>query len=831
MRVLNFLLDIQSADLEEARRRKLLNVLLVGLALLTLLALMAGLVRLPSHPEEWPEYRELFQGGLVMLAGITVIYLINRYRPGIFAASLFLILLTLVLAFSDSPAEVLAGRTLFMFVIPILMASVLLRSYASFIAAAGISAIHLVIALSANLSLNAITLLAFFSVALVSWLASRSLERALEDFRAINRDLDKRVVERTQDLEEALAREHAGASKNQAILAGIADGVIVFDTGGTAVVVNPSIGRLLDTAVSEILGRNIQEIMGSAVSADNRELLSFMLESSGSRRPSIKVPWGNKTLSISFAPVRAAGETVTGTVTVFRDFTREAELDRMKSDFVSIASHELRTPLTSIKGYLELLLAGAAGEVNHKQEEFIQRARNNTERLYELVNDLLDLSRIESGSIELDVKLISLATVIQEAAQSLQPEFDRRGLKLSLEIAPDLPDVLADSRRITQVMFNLLSNAYKYTPQGTVTVRAQPLDHAVQVAIIDTGVGISASDQEKLFTRFFRSGDALVRQQSGTGLGLNITRSLIEMHGGATEVESVLGLGTVFRFTLPLPATQLGAGTTNGSDGYRQTAVPVQLRKTTPATAANVKILVVDDDVDVSRMFECHLQAEGYQVKVVTDANKVVAAARQWQPDLITLDLLMDVDGLTILRQLKTEPATASIPVIIISVVPELEKGLALGAVAYLTKPLQQGELLDCVRSVLDHPDGHPFGNILVVDDEKDITGWLKHALSHCGYQVTEAGDGLEALDAVAANPPDLILLDLMMPRMDGRTTIRRLRQREESRLIPIVVLSANSIDDEAERLEFSNLGVRKFMQKPASIEELVKEIQSHLPR
>jgi CheY-like chemotaxis protein len=219
----------------------------------------------------------------------------------------------------------------------------------------------------------------------------------------------------------------------------------------------------------------------------------------------------------------------------------------------------------------------------------------------------------------------------------------------------------------------------------------------------------------------------------------------------------------------------------------------------------------------------------GYRVTMVTQGSQVVAVAEQLLPDLITLDLLMDVDGLSVLRELKARPTTAGIPVVIVSVVPEPEKGLALGAADYLVKPISEVELLDCIGRVLKDHTARSRATILVVDDEKDIVGWLKQSLSGAGYMVGEAYDGLQALDAVAAQVPDLILLDMKMPRLDGRGVLRRLREVPETAGIPVIVLSANPVDSEEERSQLASLGVRRFLHKPVTVEQLVAEIRKLL--
>ncbi len=826
------LIEVHSDDPEDARRRTLLNILLLGTGVATLLVLLfVGLYAVLGLASTREDVTYPLGGSVAMLLGILVIYLLNRYGRGWVAALFFLVLITLVGGLTDPDmAQVVNGRSLAVLVIPIVMASVLLPSWASFSFAALASIFITIMGLMIGIVPNGFAVIIFFVIALVSWLSARSLERALRELRAINRELDQRVDERTRDLAEALAREHAASSRSHAILEGIADGVIVFDNGGKAIVANPAIGRILERRPEEIVGAGIKALMNEEMEAAEQEMVVRLLSERELRHSGVRLGWGPKTLSASFAPVRAVDGAVSGTVAVFRDFTREAEIDRLKSDLVSIVSHELRTPLTSIKGYLDLVLMGASGPVSKQQSSFLEIARNNTERLSDMISELLDLSRIESGRIELDVQVVSVEKIISRVADSLHKSFQDRELTLALDIPPDLPEVFGDPGRIAQILTNLLSNALKYTQKGGATVRVRQTSRALQIEVVDTGVGVSTEDQEKLFTRFFRADDAAVRQQPGTGLGLNITKSLVEMHGGQIWVESEPGVGSTFGFTLPLPAGLVEVAAPMGTGLAEQPPEPVEMQGPSAVPIPSGPwILVVDDNAEVAHLFEHQLKREGYRVAVETQGSRVVEVARQLKPELITLDLLMDVDGLTLLRQLKADPITAEIPVVIVSVVPEPTAGLSLGAAAYLTKPLNEGDLLACVRGVLDPLDGAERNKILVVDDEIDIVGWLKHSLTHYGFRVDEAYDGIQALEAVAADKPDLILLDLKMPRMDGRTTIRRLREQKETRCIPIVVLTAHPVSDEAERTQMERMGVREFLNKPVKAEQLIEEVRRHL--
>jgi PAS domain S-box-containing protein len=820
MGIVRELLVVPTSDPDDERRARLLTIVLMGMTMLIVSAiaatLMTGWMGLLTREQQIP----LLAGTLIGLIGIVAIYWLNRSLPVWVASSLFILLIVVIPILIEEPHELVNGRSLFVFSIPILLASVLLRPHASFFAAGLIAVLLSVLSFQVGIFPNLIAILGFFAIALVSWLAARNLEEALRDLRRANLELDKRVDERTHDLVEALAREHGEAAKNQAILQGIGDGVIVFQADGQAALANPAIGRILDRPVDTILGRGIEELMRDEVSPQDQEMLVGLLQEMEQDRSSVQFKWGKKTLSVSFAPVRANGGQVTGTVAVFRDYTHEAEVDRLKSDFVSIVSHELRTPLTSIKGYLDLLLMGASGEFNKQQQSFLQIAKDNAERLHELVSDLLDLSRLDSGRIELDVQVVSLAALVERVVTHLKKEYEDRGLSLTVELPENLPEVFADSRRVEQILTNLLSNACKYTQEGGATVRAGVQQGQLLVEVVDTGVGISAEDQAHLFTRSFRADDSAVRQQTGTGLGLNITKSLVELHGGQIWVDSELGQGSTFRFTLPLPAG-VGERSALGEMGSPATTGP-RLMPSGPW------IMVVDDDADVAGLFKFQLEKEGFRVAVVTNGNRVVSVARQLQPELITLDLLMDVDGLRVLQSLKEDPATSRIPVVVVSVLPEPDEGLVAGAADYLVKPLDEGELLRSVRRILSE-EGKGHKKILVVDDEIDIVGWLKHSLIHFGYDVTEAYDGVQALAAVAADKPDLILLDLKMPRMDGPTTIRRLREDVATRDIPIIVLSANPLSDDLEQAHMAGMGVRKFLRKPVTIEQLVAEVQKQL--
>ena len=808
-------LEVPLSSPEERRRAYLLNVLIVGIAVLALFYILATVAGQVAGMFSMERAMSNYIPTSLFIVGSVVLYVINRYWSVLIAASLFILLLITVIYTSVSPQEVVLGRNTVIMAVPVVIASMVLRPNASFITALVISLLFTYVSIANSFEYNINAIITFFAIALGSWLSSRNLEEAIEKLRVTNQDLDKRVNSRTRELFDVLAREHAETSRHQTILESIADGVIVFDEDRVAVLANESISRLLNQPKGQIVNQDIETLMVDYVDATSRQLVLKLMESDDPHHPSLKLDWGDKTLSVSFATIKDDRlNPIGGTVAVFRNFTREAEVDRMKSDFVSIASHELRTPLTSINGYLELLLMGAGGAVSEKQHRMIEIARSNTHRLSELVNDLLDLSKIESGKIALKRVDVDLGGLIRQAAADVQKQFDERKLTLTLDV-PSLPTVYGDEHRIIQILINLLSNAYKYTPRGGAVVQARLHNEFVQVDVSDTGLGMSEKDLQKLFTRFFRSESKEVRKQSGTGLGMSITRSLVELHGGQIWVESELDRGTTFSFTLPISKQ-----------------VEQQEEKPAPTVQVThddiVTIMVVDDEPETAKLFQYHLEQAGYHVTAVTQSRRVLDMAQAIKPDLITLDLLMEIGGLTLLEELKNNVETADIPVVIVSMLSKPEEGLLLGAADYISKPVDVPRLLASINQLIEQKEDDTALKILAVDDEEDLVNWFSLVLGPRGYEVTKAQNGIEAVDLALANPPDLILMDLMMPEMDGRTAIQRLREHETTRHIPVIVVSAKLPDSE-ERTEMLGEGVRQFMKKPVEIDELINQVQEHI--
>jgi PAS domain S-box-containing protein len=557
MNFLNRFLTISTADPDDTRRRRILNILLVSVAILSLLALATSLVAIFLKVLGWENLSLVIIGSIVTVLGMIIIYLINVFWSGRVAATIFLVFLTIVFAFSDTPEQVSGGRSLFGLAIPILMASILLAPWSSFVFSVISTTIISVIALSIGRVPNIPAIIGFFVIALVSWLSARSLEQALKELRDINVNLDKVVVERTQALTESLARERIEAGRHQAILNSIADGVIVFDRNWNAILANPAVRGMLETPLEQVEGKNFRELIQQpGLSQRSRGLLYAMMEHE-TQPPSFRIEWNGRTLSVSAAQVYDMRNDINiniGTVAVFRDFTREAEVEKLKSTFVAIVSHELRTPLNAILGYSEMFKEAVYGPMNEKQVNMAERIMKNTKRLLELINDLLDQAQMEAGKMTIQLGPVRPAELLEALHGLLDKTAADKNIRLTSEIDPNLPDTLnGDAARLQQILVNLVTNAVKFTDQGSIRVRLfHPNENEWGIVVLDTGAGIPQSELPHIFETFRQVDAAATRVHGGFGLGLSIVKQLVNMMNGEIEVQSILGQGTTFTVILPL---------------------------------------------------------------------------------------------------------------------------------------------------------------------------------------------------------------------------------------------------------------------------------------
>ena len=556
MKAINSLINIPTTDPDDSRRRRLLNILLLGFTTLLLLAVISvGLIIISGRSQSPEGIQQLFYASAILLVGIIIIYFLNRYWSGKFAAYIFLILITLVFAASDSLAEVSTGRSLFIFTIPIIMASVLLAPASSFIFGGLSSLIISIIAISIDRTPNIPAIGGYFVVAIVSWLSSRSLEQALRELRDINTNLDQIVKERTHALAEALTRERIEAGRSQAILESITDGVIVFDTQGKAIQANPALSNLINVPLQNILDTTVNDLVEtSPMDAKNKGTLAGVLTKPSRQHTSHRVEWGEKTLSIGSGQVLDRDSSEVGTVAVFRDFTKEAELEKMKSAFVAMVSHELRTPLSAILGYAEIFMEQIYGTLNDKQMKMTFRIVSNTRRLLSLINDLLDQAQMEAGKLKIKYETIKPSDLLENLHGVMDKLTTDKGLSLTTELDENMPETLTgDSARLQQILVNLVNNAVKFTEAGSIHVQlAKSDDRYWGISVTDTGKGIPKDEVEHIFDAFRQVEGTTTRVHGGFGLGLSIVKQLVNLMGGDISVDSELGQGSTFSILLPL---------------------------------------------------------------------------------------------------------------------------------------------------------------------------------------------------------------------------------------------------------------------------------------
>ena len=556
--ILNSLVDVPSTDYDDARRRKLLNIVLSSVAFLSIFTgvmtfLLAKLLNLIST-------QEVITGiasGLILFIGTIIFYIINRSKniPGWVASGTFLLFMSVILAFTDTPQELANGRSLFVFTIPIIMSSILLGPAFSFVFAILGSIEVTILSIAANIEPNTYAILGFFLVALISWLSARSLEQALRDLRAINVNLDKLVAERTRALADSLARERIEAGRSIAILESITDGVIVFDIHGKAIVVNPATTQLLNLPRDQVINSSISDLTRSkGLDANNRSILGDLLTNPGQQPASYRLHWGKKTFSVSSAQVFDTEETPIGTVAIFRDYTHEAEIEKMKDTILATVSHELRTPLNAILGHVEMLKEAVYGPLNERQARASERVISNTHRLLDIVSDLLDQAQIQAGKMSLKIHPFKPNDLLDNVLGLMFKTAADKHLALTGEIEPELPEILiGDLRRLQQILVNLVNNALKFTEKGSVHIRLFCPDRkhwAMEVQ--DTGMGIPEDEQEHIFDPFRQVDNSMTRKYAGFGLGLSIVNQLVALMGGDVAVKSTVGVGSVFTVILPI---------------------------------------------------------------------------------------------------------------------------------------------------------------------------------------------------------------------------------------------------------------------------------------
>jgi PAS domain S-box-containing protein len=493
-----------------------------------------------------------------------------------------------------------------------------------------------------------------------------------------------------------------------------------------------------------------------------------------------------------------------------------------KSQFLANMSHELRTPLNAVIGVSEMLHEDAEASGETDIIDPLQRiVRAGRELLY-LINDILDLSKIEAGKLDLFLEPFEIAAIIEESVATSRPVAEKNGNRLRVEYSKDIGTMVADQTRVRQVILNLLSNACKFTENGEITIDAHRENVGGQdwlrLSVSDTGIGMTGRQLARLFQEFTQADPSTTRRYGGTGLGLAISRRLCNHMGGDISVESTHGEGSTFTVRLPVNSSSSGNGTT----------MRVQPDDSGAAEARNNTVLVVDDDPTVRDMMRRHLAREGLHVVTAADGDEGLRIARRIKPSVITLDVVMpNTDGWDVLKTLKSEPTLSDIPVVMLTVIDEKNKGYTLGASDYIIKPVNREQLL----SVLNKYRSAEFtSRVLIVEDDPDMRQRLRDTLSEAGWEVDEAGNGRIALNRLRNVEPNLILLDLMMPEMDGFEFLAEFRKNREHQAIPVVVVTGADLTEE-DHLNL-NGGVEKILNKSAySRDELFEEVRALISR
>ena len=696
-------------------------------------------------------------------------------------------------------------------------------------------------------------------------LKSRTLEleeeiserlRAQEELKTLNITLEQRVAERSAAAEqraEEVARSKEAMHKQtrilQSILDSMSDGVIVADEAGAVILFNPAAEEILRLDAADVRTGEWAErygfylpdmvtpypndqfpltraIQGEAVEAAEVFVVDEM------RTP------GGLWLSIDATPLTDEDGVLHNGVAIVHNITshkraEEALLkakdaaeaaNRSKSQFLANMSHELRTPLNAVIGYSEMLQEQAEDAAQHDSIPDLQKIHAAGKHLQSLIDGILDLSKIEAGKMELFLETFDVSPLVDDIVATVKPLLDKKGNALEVRCAEELAYIRADMTKVRQVLFNLLSNAGKFTDHGAITleVSRRSLEGRdwMRFRVTDTGIGMSREQIDRLFQDFTQVDASTTRKYGGTGLGLAISRRFSEMMGGHISVQSALGKGSSFTFELP-------AKVESGAETERMTA----LEKGTAAShvcgiASPNTVLVIDDDPIVRDLMARLLEKEGFDVVLATCGQEGLDLARTLRPSVITLDVMMPgLDGWAVLTSLKSNPDVADIPVVMVTMTDDRHRGYTLGASGYLTKPIDPARLAAILRK---HTHIGRTAPVLVVDDDPAARDMTRRLLKREGWDVVEAENGRVALQRVAERTPSLIVLDLMMPEMDGFDLITTLRNTRTWQAIPIVVVTAKDLTEaESQRL---NGSVERILRKAAhGRDELLRAVREQV--
>ncbi len=503
------------------------------------------------------------------------------------------------------------------------------------------------------------------------------------------------------------------------------------------------------------------------------------------------------------------------------------EANRAKSGFLANMSHELRTPMNAIIGYSEMLMEDAEDEGNEAAVDDLKKIHGAGTHLLSLINDVLDLSKIEAGKIDIYLETFGIGSLVEGVVSTIDTLVKKNGNRLQVEVDPSLENMHADVTKVRQALFNLLSNAAKFTHEGEIGLQVHEEqvggERWVHMSVSDSGIGIAADKIDHVFEEFSQADDSTTRNYGGTGLGLPISRRFCQMMGGDISVTSTAGKGSTFTIELPLVVQEVLP------DSAASTESPSAV---TPKPGDEAVVLVIDDDPNALELLGRTLQGAGVRVVTAATGQAALNLARTLHPAAITLDVLMpNMDGWEVLRELKADALTRDIPVIMVTMTDDRNLGYALGASEFLSKPVQRDQLIELLGRYATRSDKR---HALVVDDKTENRELLRRVLEMEDWHVSEAENGREALDEVEREPPSLILLDLMMPVMDGFDFVLAMNERGALNQIPIVVVTAKDLSQEDRvRLQGDVVALieRSGLDQDALIELIREQVTAHYVR
>lgn len=617
---------------------------------------------------------------------------------------------------------------------------------------------------------------------------------------------DRRLfVGAARDMTETRRARHqleALQRRMTSILSSLGEGVCAVDRDGVISYANPASAAMTGYTPAEMVGRQLHALLhhtrpdGSPYPASECPIYRALIDGVSHRVP-VDLFWRKDGTSFpveSICTPNIEDGQIVGGIVSFDDITSRLAVEKMKDEFVSVVSHELRTPLTSIRGSLGLVAGGVFGSLPDEAKEMIDIAVTNTERLVRLINDILDIERIESGHIAMERRPSNLADLMTGAVDTVVGMADRAGVRLDVE--PLSLEIDVDPDRIVQVVTNLLSNAVKFSDEGdTVRLHAERMDNVVLISVRDEGRGVPPDKLQAIFGRFQQVDASDARQKGGTGLGLAISRSIVELHGGQIWVDSVVDEGSTFFVSLPItPSAHLPLEDTEPSPGPR--------------------ILLCDDDEDVRTTVAELLHEYGYDAVTATSGPEAIEVAKRRRPRAILLDVIMpDIDGWETLRRLKRDPVTCDIPVVLFtsSLGVEGKSGLH-GAADWIMKPTTENHLVQTLERVIEEANSHC---VLIVEDDADLARVLQAMFDRDGIDTEHASTEGEAIEICNRSTPDLLVLDMGLPDGDGFGVVDWLRQNDRLKNVPVIVYTARDLSD-ADRARLQ-LGETHFINKGRS--------------